>query len=166
MAEKIIVMPGSSHLDSGTLYSVARGFGWTVEVADDLQAFAKAQGRGRTTAVLFHREALGTCSWPHAVRLVKAALPKAHAIACHGFSEPIDWPELCAAGAFHSLRLPLKENEVRQSLGFVWGARRRLGEAPEEARAFVPARKPYANQRITPAMEQGVQTRFMASVAG
>jgi hypothetical protein len=54
-------------------------------------------------------------------------------IACHGFAESIDWPELCDAGAFHTLWLPLKENEVRQSLGFVWGSEKRLAVCAEVA---------------------------------
>ena len=154
MAEKIVVMAGPSRFDNRTLQFVAREFGWSVESVDDLRDIVTAHRHSGTTAVLFHRDAFGTCSWLHAVRLVKAALPKVHAIACHGFSEPIDWPELCAAGAFHSLGLPLKENEVRQSLGFVWGARKRS----------VPARKPYANQRIIPGVAHRFDTRALVSV--
>lgn len=43
---------------------------------------------------------------------------------CHGFAEMIDWPQVADAGAFHSLLLPFDVREVRQSLGFVWGAKR------------------------------------------
>jgi len=46
-------------------------------------------------------------------------LPEARLVACHGLAESIDWPELCDAGAFHALGLPLNEDEVRSSLGFI-----------------------------------------------
>jgi hypothetical protein len=79
------------------LQIVAVEFGWVVTVAGDLRDAASAQ------AVLFHRDALGPgCSWLEAVRLLRMALPEARLVACHGFSEAIDWPELCDAG--HSMR--------------------------------------------------------------
>jgi len=68
-------------------------------------------------------------AWVDAVRLLRLALPKARLVACHGFAESIDWPQLCDAGAFHALGLPLKENEVRRSLGFIAQALRRLDDS-------------------------------------
>lgn len=78
-------------------------------------------------AVLFHRDALGPeCTWIEAVRKLKLTLPEARLIACHEFSEEINWPELSEAGAFHALGVPLRTNEVRQSLGFLSAAENRL----------------------------------------
>jgi hypothetical protein len=78
-------------------------------------------------------------------------------VVCHGFSEPIDWPALRDAGAFDALWLPLKEDEVRRSLGFVWEAEKRRGER---------TRKPDAPQRIAPAPVLEARARVMASAAG
>jgi hypothetical protein len=117
MAENIIVMPGSARLDLQALQAVAGEFGWAVRVTDDLHEAGSAQ------AVLFHRDALGPgCSWLDAVRQLRLALPEVRLVACHGLWESIDWPVLCDAGAFHALGLPLRSNEVRQSLGFISSA--------------------------------------------
>lgn len=117
MAANIIVMPGSARLDLLALQAVAGEFGWAVRVTNDLREAGSAQ------TVLFHRDALGSgCSWLDAVRQLRLALPTARLVACHGLWESIDWPELCDAGAFHAIRLPLKANEVRQSLGFISAA--------------------------------------------
>jgi hypothetical protein len=114
MTGNIIVMPGSARLDIRTLQAVAGDFGWEVKVARDTREAYKAE------AVFFHRDALGAdCSWVDAVRLLRLALPEARLVACHGLAELIDWPELCDAGAFHALGLPLNEDEVRSSLGFI-----------------------------------------------
>jgi len=121
MTGNIIVMPGSARLDLPTLQAVAGDFGWTVKVAGGMPQAADVQ------AVLFYRDALGSgCSWLDAVRRLRLALPEARLVACHGLAESIDWPELCEAGAFHALGLPLNENEVRKSLGFIAQALKRL----------------------------------------
>lgn len=129
MAENIIVMPGSARLDLQALQAVAGEFGWAVKVVGDLRDAASAR------TVLFYRDALGPgCSWLDAVRRLKGALPGVRLIACHGLAESIDWPELCEAGAFHALGLPLSANEVRKSLGFISAAEkvsdRRLAPQP------------------------------------
>jgi len=121
MSDKIVVMPGSARLDLRALQAAADEFGWTVKVAGDLREISSAQ------AVLFYRDALGPgSSWVDAIRRLRLALPEARLIACHGFAETIDWPELCDAGAFHVLGLPLQANEVRRSLGFISQAQKRL----------------------------------------
>lgn len=123
MSDNIVVLPGSSRLESAVLHRVAQEFGWEVNVARDL---FEAGGR-RTVAVLFSRDALGAeLGWMETTRLLKSALPDVRLVACHGFTDTIDWPALTEAGAFHSLWLPLKEEEVRRSLGFLWQAARRL----------------------------------------
>jgi hypothetical protein len=125
MTGNIIVMPGSARLDLQTLQAVAGDFGWAVKVAGDMGEASEAK------AVLFHRDALGAgCSWLEAVRRLRLALPDVRLVACHGLAESIDWPELCDAGAFHALGLPLNENEVRKSLGFISQAVKRL-DSPE-----------------------------------
>src|ERR1700683_2989710 len=119
MTGNILGVPGSAYLELQALQTVAREFGWAVTVAGDLRDAASAQ------AVLFYRDALGPrCSWLEAVRLLRRALPDTRLIACHGFAEAIDWPELCDAGAFHALGLPLSASEVRRSLGFISEAER------------------------------------------
>lgn len=73
--------------------------------------------------MLFCRDAFGQdYSWREAIRLTRLAFPGLPAIALHGFAESADWSELSGLGAFHSLWLPLKENEVRQSCGFLSAA--------------------------------------------
>ncbi|MGA2716053.1 MAG: hypothetical protein ABSG41_23385 [Bryobacteraceae bacterium] len=159
MTNNIVVMPGPACFDLVTLHSVAKEFGWAVDVADDLREVAAAQAHRRTIAVLFHRDALGSCSWIDAVRLLRSALPEARPVACHGFAEPIDWPGLCDAGAFHALWLPLKEDDVRQSFGFVWEAEQRLAQP-------AVAKKLSATQRIAPSLSRGVRTHVTASAVG
>jgi hypothetical protein len=125
MPENIILMPGSARVDLLALQTVAGEFGWAVRVADDLREAESAQ------TVLFYRDALGPgCSWLDAVRQLRLALPGARLIACHGLWESIDWPELCDAGAFHAIGLPLRANEVRKSLGFISAAGRINGTRP------------------------------------
>ena len=53
-------------------------------------------------------------------------MPGVRLVPCHRFSEFTDWDELRDAGAFHALWLPWGENELRQCLGFVWEAEKRL----------------------------------------
>jgi hypothetical protein len=130
---RIIALKGSACFNLATVRSVAREFGWEVETANGLSPAIAALRDGSLAAVLFHRDAFGSCSWAEATRLLSSALPKVCLIPCHDFSEPIDWPELCDAGAFHSLWLPLKESEVRQSFGFINEAQHRLTRPAEKA---------------------------------
>lgn len=123
--ENLIVMQGSTRFDLPVLEHVAGEFGWAVKVINALSDVA-GQKEGTTAAVLFYRDACGPdCSWPDAIRLLSLALPGVRLVACHGFTEPLDWPKLCDAGAFHALWLPLKEDEVRQSLGFISEAQKK-----------------------------------------
>ncbi len=89
----------------------------------------RARTFGKTVAVLIYKDALGQgFGWPEAIRRSRLAMPEARVVVCHEFSEQIDWLRLSDAGAFHALQLPLKENEVRQSLGFVQQAENRLSQ--------------------------------------
>ena len=166
MRDNIIVMPGQVSFDLGAAHSLAGEFGWTVKLVEDLHEAVAGQAYRRTPAVLFHRDALGCKSWLDAVLLLKSALPDVLPVVCHGFSEPIDWSVLCDAGAFHSLWLPLKEIEVRQSFGFVWEAKKRLAEATYGVPMMVPVRKRSTPQRIRPTLDHGVRNGDMVSAAG
>lgn len=121
--ETLLVMPGFSEAFSTTLALVAQEFGWqVVTVSGPEEASALARNR-RVAAVFFLRDASGG-SWTDALGQLRAMVPEAHLIPCCGFSDPVDWDQLRDAGAFHSLWLPLKENELRQCLGFIWQATR------------------------------------------
>jgi hypothetical protein len=135
--ENLIVMQGSARFDLPVLERVAGEFGWAVKVIHTLSDVAP-QREGTTAALLFYRDACGPdCSWHDAVRLLSLALPGIRLVACHGFTEPLDWPNLCDAGAFHALWLPLKEDEVRQSLGFISEAQKKTVSRSTE----LPARR-------------------------
>jgi hypothetical protein len=113
-----------------------------VDIAHDLGEIAGAQADRKTVAAFVHHDFLGReYSWVEAIRRLRLTLPEVRVIACHGFAESIDWPELSDAGAFHALWLPLKENEVRQSLGFVWEAEKRLAACAEVPAKIAPARR-------------------------
>lgn len=130
LTDSIVIMPGSNRVELRALRSVAREFGWGVEVAADVGEVATARKRRRPVAVLAFSNALGPgYSWVETIRLLRLTLPNVRLVVCHAFSEPIDWPRLSDAGAFHSLRLPLTENELRQGFGFVWEAEQRLANA-------------------------------------
>jgi len=130
MSDQVVVMSGPTRLDLKPLEKVAREFGWVVGTASDPQLLALAFPYRKPVAVLFHRDAMGSeYSWPEALRRAHALLPEVRIIACHGFAEYVNWPELRSAGAFHALPIPLRENEVRQSLGFVLDAEKRLADA-------------------------------------
>jgi DNA-binding NtrC family response regulator len=152
MTDNLIVLPGLARFDLQTLRPVAEEFGWDVKTVHDLSS-ATAEVDSGTAAVLFHCSALGTSTWVEAVRALKALLPETRLVACHGFSEPVEWPALCDAGAFHALWLPLKENEVRKSFGFVLQDRQRLeNEALPSALPSVRSREVNRALPIKPAM--------------
>jgi len=147
MTDNLIVLPGMARFDLQTLRPVAEEFGWDVKTVHDLN-HAAATANDRTAALLFHCSAIGTSTWLEAVRTAKANLPEMRLVVCHGFEELVDWPALCEAGAFHSLWLPLKENEVRKSFGFVLQNRQRL-ESMSQPHAF-PSGRSRAAHRARP----------------
>jgi hypothetical protein len=127
MGNGIIVMRGLGQLDLTTLNSVATDFGWTVQVSHDLRETAELVAHINAVAVLTNRDAVSAgFSWLEIIRLLRRNLPAVRLVVCHGFGDAFDWTELCEAGAFHALQLPLKEPELRQSLGFIWEAEKRL----------------------------------------
>lgn len=123
--DSIIVMPGSARADFSPLDAIAGEFGWDVRTVHHADEVAAAKSAGSTLAVLICRDALGPgSSWSDAIQFLGVALPGTPVIVVHGFADPFDWPVLTDSGAFHSLWLPLKPNEVRQSLGFLLRAGR------------------------------------------
>jgi len=127
MANNIVVVPDMTGLDLTTLNIVAADFGWAVQVAHDLRQTAEMVTPLTTVAVFANHDVVGVgFSWLEIVRVLRRALPEARLIVCHGFGDVFDWTELSDAGAFHALRLPLQEDELRQSLGFIWEAEKRL----------------------------------------
>ncbi|HWE51311.1 MAG TPA: hypothetical protein VG273_16080 [Bryobacteraceae bacterium] len=96
------------------------------------------QGR-RIVALLVSKDALGPGNtWTEIIQRLKGSLPDVNLVTCHGFSDPINWEELSAAGVFHAIHLPLKENELRQALGFVWEAERRRAESSQPVSVGIP----------------------------
>ncbi len=99
---------------------LASEFGLSFQEIDSLQNFPNPPDD--VVAVLFSPSSLGL-PWDEALRSVLKTFPRAFPILCHGFADHIDWPEVADAGAFHSIPVPFSEAELRQSLGFVWGAK-------------------------------------------
>jgi DNA-binding NtrC family response regulator len=131
-AKRYVVVLSRAAIDRKMLSRVADSFGWDVLNLSRLQDL-NAVDTGRIAAVIFDRQTAG-CDWLHAAAALRAAAPGARLIAGHSFSESIDWPELCDAGVFHAIRLPLSESELFQSLGYVW--------AQEQARPAAAFHRP------------------------
>jgi hypothetical protein len=116
MADHLVLL-GPDQTDRELLRAVAAEFEWEV---------APARGPDRVVAVLLQRDAFGPgISWPEAIRRCRRAIPDVRIITCHDFMEQIDWGELYDLGTFHAVRTLMKEEEVRQSLGFLWEAEQR-----------------------------------------
>lgn len=139
MAKSIIVVQGSEQFDLTTTERVSNEFGWPIRVARDLDEAAENQVHGDAAAVLVDCKAVQDGrSWPEVIQFLSGDGPEVRLIVCHGFGDRLDWPQLCDAGVFHVLALPLREGELRQSLGFVWEAERRLA-MPRQLRVVAAA---------------------------
>jgi hypothetical protein len=103
---------------------LAGEFGWSIEKAASLDELREIGIARHIVAVLFDAQTLGL-ERDRALRAVQDAASNALPIVCHRSSEPIRWPVLAKAGAFHALLLPLHASELRQSLAFVSGAQAR-----------------------------------------
>ena len=131
----ILAMPGPDHVDLTALHKVCAEFGW------DLKTGGLPDG-ALPKAVLLHRDAFGPgYSWLDIVHVCRSKMPEVRLILCHGLSEKIDWPALSRAGAFHAISLPLRESELRQSLGFVWESDARLAAAAQRLLETAPAKR-------------------------
>jgi hypothetical protein len=104
------------------LEALVAEFGWSFKTLDNLGCLREINAADNLVSVLFSPKDLNM-PWEQALRIILSAAPGALPILCHRFAETIDWPEVAAAGAFHSLLLPFNLQEVRQSLGFVRSAR-------------------------------------------
>jgi len=164
MSDNIIVMSGLVRVDLETLRGVSQEFGFTLNPAHYVSEAAQ-NVTPDTDEVFFHRSAFGLdCSWADAVREVSSTFPDIPAIICHGFSEPIDWPALCAAGAFHAVWLPLKEAEARKSLGFVSEARQRakMSVVAQAGDNPAPVFTPQKRERFAPPPDSQPAPRLSA----
>ncbi|HUA87763.1 MAG TPA: hypothetical protein VMB85_28095 [Bryobacteraceae bacterium] len=109
---------------------LAAKFGWPVENASCFEDLRKIHSQRGTVAVLFEPAGFGL-SWEMALDYVRQAAPGALVIVCRRFSDTLDWSTLAARGAFHMISLPVKESELRQSLGFIWAANRRAHQTKD-----------------------------------
>lgn len=119
---RVVVLGNPSAVETHAFEKLAPEFGWSVEVAHDLSQLSEFSAAANVVAVFFEANKLGL-PWEDALRLVREAAPQALLVPCHRLSEFVNWPELVDAGAFHAVALPLKPEELRQSLSFVWSAR-------------------------------------------
>jgi hypothetical protein len=123
MSRGTVVTLGNLNIDPVVLGSVAAEFHWDVDQAPSLHILRETSAHRKVVAVLFNARNLET-SWHDALEAVCAAAPAALPIVCAGFADPVRWSELADAGAFHELRLPVDDGELRRSLGFIWAAKR------------------------------------------
>jgi len=124
MSSEIVVLLGDVRIESQALDSLVEEFGWSLKKVQDVHGLAQPNFDNNLIAVLFDPKSL-SLPWDRALRVILEAAPRALPILFHRFAEAIDWPQVADAGAFHSLQLPLNQCEARQTLGFVWSARRR-----------------------------------------
>lgn len=122
MTHGTVVLLGSLPVERLVLDCLASEFGLSFQQVDNLRNSPNLSLIDDAVAVLFSPRSLGL-PWEEALKAVLNAFPKAFPILCHGFADSIDWPEMADAGAFHSIPMPFSVAEVRQSLGFVWGAK-------------------------------------------
>jgi len=123
MSSHVLAIAGALPAERAGIAGVASGFGWSLKEAAGTEALRELAADHIVVAVLFSPGSL-QLPWELALQAVLNAAPKTRAILCHGFAEPIHWPQAADAGAFHSLMLPLDLAELRRSLGFVWSAQR------------------------------------------
>jgi len=140
MSHGTVILVGTLPIERLVLDCLASEFGWSFQKVDNLQNSPNLSPPDDAVAVLFSPSSLGL-PWDEALRSVLNAFPRAFPILCHGFAENIDWPEVADAGAFHSLPMPFSVAEVRQSLGFVWGAKQssKLMRSRTAAKERVPS---------------------------
>jgi hypothetical protein len=124
MSSGIVALFGDLPVERQALDLLVAEFGWSLKEVRTARDLAQANFDHNLITVLFDPQTL-SLPWDGALRVIFEAAPRALPILCHRFAEAIDWPQAAGAGAFHSLHLPLNPREVRQSLGFVWGAKHR-----------------------------------------
>jgi DNA-binding NtrC family response regulator len=147
MCRGTVALLGNLNIDRTVFDAMAAEFDWAVSQTHSLSELREMSVAQNVAAVLFDARNLGV-SWNDALESVLAAAPRALPIVCTGFSEPVRWPELADAGAFHELRLPINKSEARRSLGFIWAAKR--WDRIEHDTAAASQNAPGANWRKTP----------------
>jgi DNA-binding NtrC family response regulator len=125
MSRGSLAILGNPDIDRIVLDTIAAEFHWDVDHAPNLPRLREMSDERDVVAVLFDARNLGG-SWHDALASVRAAAPNALPIVCAGFADPIRWSDVADAGAFHELRLPIDDGELRRSLGFIWAAKREL----------------------------------------
>lgn len=120
---KTVVVLTSGELDVSAIIAGASTFGWSALMLNRLRSLDTLP-LDTIAAILFDRDAVGG-SWTEATSRLHRIAPKVPLIACHHITEMLDWPAVCNAGAFHGVRVPLNESELRQSFGYVWAAMQR-----------------------------------------
>jgi len=123
MSSGIVILFGDLPVEDQTLDLLVAEFGWSVKEIHTVRELAQANVDYNLVAVLFDPQHL-SLPWDKVLRSILDTAPRTLPILCHRFAEAIDWPKVAEAGAFHSIQWPLNQGEVRQSLGFVWGAKR------------------------------------------
>lgn len=123
MPSGIVVLFGDLPVERKAFEPLVSQFGWSVKEIRTVRDLAQASLDYNLIAVLFDPQYL-SLPWDKVLRCILNTAPRTLPILCHRFAETIDWPEVAEAGVFHSLQWPLNQGEVRQSLGFVWGATR------------------------------------------
>lgn len=123
MSSGIVVLFGDFPVERKAFDSLVSEFGWSVKEIRTVRDLAQASLDYNLIAVLFDPQHL-SLPWDKILRCILNTAPGTLPILCHRFAETIDWPKVAEAGVFHSLHWPLNQGEVRQSLGFVWGATR------------------------------------------
>jgi hypothetical protein len=120
MLPATVVLLGDLAVDMRVLARAAETFGWSVERAPSTYDLPAISANGLPVIVLFGIDG-PAYSWREMLKRIRSAAPDAFPIVCHG-AEMIPWPQMADAGAFHAIRLPLKDGEAHQSLGFAWAA--------------------------------------------
>ena len=139
MAQGTVVLLGGLPIECFVLACLGSEFGLSFQEVANLQNCPNLPDD--VVAVLFSPSSSGL-PWNEALRSVLNAFPGACPILCHGFADHIDWPAAADAGAYHSIPMPFTAAELRQSLGFVWGAKQ--SSTPTRSR-------PVATERVPPA---------------
>lgn len=139
MPPEIVALVGDLHIDRQALDLIAAEFNWSVKQFRTIYELAHASDNN-LIAVFFDPKGL-SLPQERALSVILEAVPGALPILCHRFAEVVDWPQLAEAGAFHSLRFPLDLREARQTLGFVWEARRHFRDIHNAKSVTIPGRQ-------------------------
>lgn len=134
----VLLLAGDFSWQRVDVAALASGFDWEVQVA---AALLPDSGADDVRAVFCHVDGDDFRPIEEARRLY----PRARIVACSRFRCTVDWDRMEASGAFHHLRLPFEEQEVKLSLGFLATAMAKdasaVAPAPQPARQYVRVRE-------------------------